>query len=972
MGTTFGQLPPIFILPTLTSFILLVLILQRLYRQRIEGKRSEAQLLRFSNLQLLTTAISSAPEMEKLVEQTLDGILQALGLNQGLALLHVAGTNGMDHSAARGFSAQALAQLSQGPLRDYLFSSGERWGSLMVFPDLLRPDLVAAWHRDPLFTQFRDAITAEGPRTLLVVGLQTQERPFGVLVLGSRQLKTFRPDELRLTMAIGNQISVALENRSLQMAAERHGEELRVLHRVVEALSATFDLEMQLQILEHELKGLLGASRFSLVLQESPDGRPEAVSGLGDGVAGSERDRTAADALSEYVLRTRAPLLITHDFLDMARRLEISPIDPRILCWAGVPIQFSDGSMGVLAVTDYEREGALDERRFELLKVLAGEVAVAIENARLFQQEQRRARHLALLNELARRTTAVLDPKELLPSICAQLRSAFGYELVRVETIDRDELVMEAQEGYAPTLLGKRRKRGEGLAGFATESGEPVLANDVTHDERYIPFHSAVRSALMVPLKYRSEVLGVLCVESLRPHSFSQQDVLTLCTLADQLAIALKNAQAYQVAQEQAITDSLTGLKTHRYFMEALDAEWRRSPRSGRHFSVIMMDLDGFKQVNDRHGHLEGDRVLTTVAELLEARCRQSNVVARLGGDQFAILMPETSTEQAQILAERLRDSFAADAYLASRAVTASFGIATFPIHGVTADEIVRVAESGMYLAKHERGNSVRVASGSPDSPDAAWEQQLLQAYLGVAVKRMFSTGPEVFNQYLSRFEAATRDTQGDNPSLMDTVTALAFTIDAKDHYTQGHSQSVSRLAAQIGQQLGLSKEELEEIRLAGILHDIGKIGVPESVLNKPSCLTPEEYELMKTHAALGERILMPLKVKAIARIGKMVRHHHERVDGKGYPDGLSGDQIPIGARIITIADCFDTLISERAYKRACPREEAILELEKGKGTQFDAVLLDAFLKSLATTAPIRRGVTAPLWSEMTGPALSV
>ncbi|MBZ5543610.1 MAG: diguanylate cyclase, partial [Acidobacteriia bacterium] len=804
MGTTLGQLPPIFILPTLTSFILLVFILQRLHHRRNEEKRNQAQLLRFSNLQLLITAISSTPDMKKLVDQALDGILQALGLDQGFALLHIPGTNGADYSAARGFSEQAQEQLSKGALRDYLFSSGDRWGSLMVFPDLLSPDLVAAWHRDPVFPQFREVITAEGLRTLLVLGLQTRDRPYGLLVVGSRQVKTFRPNELRLTMAIGNQTSVALENRALQLAGERHGEELRALHRVVEALSATFDLEMQLQILQHELKGVLGASEFSLVLQESRDGRPEAVSALDEGAPGPARRRTP-DALSAYVLSTRAPLLIVRDFLNTARRLGISPIDPRILCWAGVPIQFSDGSMGVLAVTDYQREGALDDRRFELLKVLAGEVAVAIENARLFQQEQRRARHLALLNELARRTMAVLDPKELLPSICPELRSAFGYELVRVETIDRnrDELVVEAQGGYAPTLLGKRRKRGEGLAGFAIESGEPVLANDVTRDERYVPFHSGVRSALMVPLKYRSEVLGVLSIESLRSDSFSQQDVLTICTLTDQLAIALKNAQAYQVAQEQAITDSLTGLKTHRYFMESLDAEWRRSPRSGRHFSLIMMDLDGFKHVNDRHGHLEGDRVLKTVAELLEARCRQSNVVARLGGDQFAILMAETSTEQAQILAERLRSSFAADSYLASRGVTASFGIATFPMHGVTADEIVHVAESGVYLAKHERGNSVRVASSSQDSPDAAWEQQLLQAYLGVAVKRMFSTGPEVFNQYLSRFEAATRDTQGENPSLMDTVTALAFTIDEiaslfRDHYAISLSdEDIRSLAAE-------------------------------------------------------------------------------------------------------------------------------------------------------------------------------
>jgi putative nucleotidyltransferase with HDIG domain len=216
----------------------------------------------------------------------------------------------------------------------------------------------------------------------------------------------------------------------------------------------------------------------------------------------------------------------------------------------------------------------------------------------------------------------------------------------------------------------------------------------------------------------------------------------------------------------------------------------------------------------------------------------------------------------------------------------------------------------------------------------------------------------------LARFEAATRDAEGDNPSLMDTVTALAFTIDAKDHYTQGHSQSVSRLAAQIGQQLGLTKEELEEIRLAGILHDIGKIGVPESVLNKPSCLTPEEYELVKTHATLGERILAPLKVKAIERIRKMVRSHHERVDGKGYPDGLTGEDIPLGARIITIADCFDTLVSDRSYKKACALEQAVEELRRGSGSQFDTKLLEAFLLSLVASPAPRRSAPAQ-WQEV-------
>ena len=159
--------------------------------------------------------------------------------------------------------------------------------------------------------------------------------------------------------------------------------------------------------------------------------------------------------------------------------------------------------------------------------------------------------------------------------------------------------------------------------------------------------------------------MGDLSLESRRVYAFSQQDLLTLRTLTDQLAIALHNARAYQVALEQAITDGLTGLKTHRYFMEALDREWRCSTRSRNMFSVIMMDLDGFKQVNDRHGHLEGDKVLSAVANLLNDQVRHSNVVARYGGDEFAIMMPEAGTDQAEILAERLRAKIESDHYLA-------------------------------------------------------------------------------------------------------------------------------------------------------------------------------------------------------------------------------------------------------------------------------------------------------------------
>jgi diguanylate cyclase (GGDEF)-like protein/putative nucleotidyltransferase with HDIG domain len=445
-----------------------------------------------------------------------------------------------------------------------------------------------------------------------------------------------------------------------------------------------------------------------------------------------------------------------------------------------------------------------------------------------------------------------------------------------------------------------------------------------------------VHSGVSLPLEFQNELLGVLTLESRRERAFPDQDVLMIKTLADQISIALHNAHEYQNALEEAITDGLTGLKTHRYFMEALELELRRSQRSGRPFSVIMMDLDQFKPVNDQHGHAQGDRVLSRVAKVLVDQGRKSSVLARYGGDEFSILMPDATVEEAHHAAERLRESIEGEPLLAKHHVTASFGIASYPEHGTTHKEILDVADSGMYLAKHENGNTVRVATMVSDAGQ-------VQAYLGVEFKRKFSTGPEVFNEFLNRFEKATQSVS--NVQVVDTVNALALTLDLADPYTRDHSKKVSRLAAQISQQLGLSAGEAEGIRRAAIWHDIGKIGIPAYILRKPGPLTAEEYAEIRTHSVNGQRILEISKHSE--HIGPMVRHHHEMFDGRGYPDQLKGEEIPLGARILNVADAFDAMLSKRSYRQARTFEEAIAELLRFSGTQFDPKLVQAFLKSL-------------------------
>jgi HD-GYP domain-containing protein (c-di-GMP phosphodiesterase class II) len=342
-------------------------------------------------------------------------------------------------------------------------------------------------------------------------------------------------------------------------------------------------------------------------------------------------------------------------------------------------------------------------------------------------------------------------------------------------------------------------------------------------------------------------------------------------------------------------------------------------------------------------GRLEADKVLAAVAALLEARSRQPNVVTRYGGDEFAILMPETDTRQAGILAEELRAAVEADGFLRACEVTASFGIAAFPDHGRTRDEILRVADSAMGQARHCGGNCVKVASLSPKPEDAERDERLLEAYLGVAAQRMFSTASDTSGDDGHKPEPT-------NP-LLDTTLALAFAVEAKGPFMKNHPQAVSRLAARIAIQAGLSQVEIDEIRVAGMVHDIGKLKVPEGVLQKPTLLTAEELEMVKSHAAWGATMLEPLNVEAIERI---VRHHHERYDGKGYPDRLAGDSIPLGARIVAVAECFHNMLSDLRYKSARTFQDALAELRRCSGTQFDPKVVATFLDWLQTYADPR------------------
>jgi diguanylate cyclase (GGDEF)-like protein/putative nucleotidyltransferase with HDIG domain len=941
------DLIPLVLLPELFSG---VLMLMAVYEE--ERRRVERNMVALTNLNLATSSFVGG-EIQKMLAQALDRVLNVVRIPAGALCLHYGEADGPTSIVVTGLGDQFCSTIQENDLDKYIVKLVARLGGIVVLRDLWRDSLWEALDKEESFRHLRQLLLGQELRTVVGISLQAKERVFGVLLLGTPDNRSFTPAERRLLLALGHQIGVAVENSYLIQQTSRRSEELHILNEIGRALSSTLEPDILFERIYSEMRRLLDVDSFFIAFC---DRNPEQVRfeiEVIDCERKPKRARPSGNHLVEYLVRTRQPLLIRDHFDEETKRLGFEPIQKAgSIC--AVPLILYDRAIGVMAVHS-PQERAFDEGHVELLRVLASEAGIAIENARLFAEEQKKSRQLTLLNNISGHAITTLNPEEMLAKIAAEIENGLTYDHIGIAILDYStkELVIQAEAGHRRDAVGRHIALGEGLVGQVARSGQMAVVREVNNTTARTVLPESI-SAIALPVSYGEQLLGVLYVESSEKCEFNEQEILLMRTLADLFAGALHNALTFQKAQEQAITDGLTGVKTHRFLMEALSSEWKRSTRANRPFSLVLMDLDRFKFVNDFYGHLEGDVVLQRVGHILEQNCRRSDVVARYGGDEFVILMPETTVEQARQLASKLRGWVASDPLLRDKNITASFGIAGFPVHGSTPQELIQVADSSMYLSKHQGGNSVSSAEQGDPNDTKRWKKDVLEAYIGVTLKRLFSTGPEAFEEIYRRLEQFTRSlteqgggnsADGLPPAVVETVTSLALAIDAKDHYTQGHSQKVSAYAVMIAQALEMDQSEVEEIRLAGLLHDIGKVGIPEGILNKSGPLDASEWETMKTHTELGAKILEPLE--AMNRIRLMVRHHHEFYDGTGYPDRLEGEQIPHGARLIAIADAYDTITSARTYKKARTPEDAFGELERCAANQFDPELVQIFIRTM-------------------------
>ncbi len=379
--------------------------------------------------------------------------------------------------------------------------------------------------------------------------------------------------------------------------------------------------------------------------------------------------------------------------------------------------------------------------------------------------------------------------------------------------------------------------------------------------------------------------------------------------------------------EKLAIRDGLTGLYNQHHLKEAISREYKKAKRYMQSLSCIMLDLDHFKSVNDTHGHQFGDEVLVQSADILNSLVRDTDFVARYGGEEFFIILPNTNLEGAHILAERIRASFADYIFKKddiSEIVTVSIGVsATSDENVISENDLIANADKSLYRAKWRGRNNVCVYEESEIKTSTSLKEDIRKL--------------ENFDGRLMNLNDNIKD------NCIESAHDILREIEKGWDYINEHSIRVSRYAEQLTQALMLTEEEIKIIRRAALLHDIGMVGVNSRILKKKTKLSDDEYNMVKKHANIGVKIIK--KTNLFETELPLILYHHERFDGKGYPHQLKGNTIPYGARILSVVEAYDAMMSNTIYSKAYSSKEAIAELRECSGSQFDPKVVDAFVE---------------------------
>jgi diguanylate cyclase (GGDEF)-like protein len=891
-----------------------------------------------------------------------------------------------------------------------------------------------------------------------------------------------------------------------QPPSARSGEAINAVSRLLATATAADTPETLAGALAREARGYFAATAALVFVVDQRASRAAVVAG---DPAPPHRDWFGLDEASPLGegLASGTPAKLS---TAQARELALaSGLQPRPQAALVAPMVHPTGPIAhVLLVAD-ERQRAFEDADLDAVAALAEAARANLAQLMLAEEHGARRARQSSIARAAKALNESLDLTRVLPRICEEAAGILGADRVLVfRGSGGSSLLLEASS--VAREAGGAAEHAGGIAARALELGRPILSNDYVRDASPTvgSAFADIRTALAVPMRWDGELRGAMWAGWTRERLVLDEDAHLLESFAELAAVACRNASVHADLAEAARTDALTGCMNHAALHETLRREMQRSRRTGRALTVVLVDLDHFKQVNERNGHLVGDEVLRRVGRALRQAVRPYDFVARYGGDEFAIVSVDSEAERGEEIARRAIHRLSeAIAELGHDKVStyATAGVAEWT-PGLSPSELLREADRALLYGKQqgirgtaiaatavpddfelgqtrpvepaegdegdERSRAPGAAAGRESEPlrkrnrqltlanalgarlsemtdvseivDAAveelhrafgyftcaivrpegeetigavagrgaaferlptrWRQPRSAGVIGRCLRErrtvvvpdterdpdyfasetteavrselvspiwvgaqmwgaidVQETVREAFDEGDARLIETVADQLGAalrsatlyeqlERAYMGTAEALAAALEAKDSHTALHARSIVRTAESVGLALGLGGQALRDLRYGAAFHDIGKIAVPEPILNKPGPLTDEERAQVERHVLVGEQILAPIEF--LSGVRPLVRHGHEHWDGGGYPDHLAGDRIPLGSRIILACDALDAMTSNRPYRAAMPEAEARRELRRFAGTQFDPEIVATLLRVLEEGQP--------------------